>query len=249
MNNIDIAALVLPFGLILARVSSFIVSCPTFVADHVPMTMRAGLSFLLAIILTLVIPPIGVPNSIVIALLIEIGLGLLFGMCVHLVAVALHFAGDLMDTCIGFSFARQIDPINQTESGPLTRLSQLAASISFILVDGHQIVVRQLTQSLILLPPGQAQFDLAWGTFLCNHFDQLLSLGVRLAMPIVLSLMGVQLALALLSRLSPAMNIWGIGFVATSGIGVLLLWFYTPAWLGALTQIWRLQNTWDWGGR
>lgn len=249
MKSIDIAALVLPFGLILARVSSFIMSCPTFVADNVPITLRAGLSFLLAIILTLVTPPIALPKSIVVALLVEVGLGLLFGTCVHLVAVAMHFAGDLMDTCVGFSFARQLDPINQTESGPLTRLTQLATGVSFILIDGHQIVIRQLTQSLVLLPPGKAKFDLAWGNFLCAHFDELLTLGVRLAMPIVLSLMGLQLALALLSRLSPAMNIWGIGFVATSGLGVLLLWFYTPSWIAALTQIWRLENTWDWGGR
>lgn len=248
MKDIDVAALITPFGLVLARVGAFIASCPLFVADNLPTTLKAGLGGMLAVALTLALPRTPMPSSLVLAILGELALGLVFGLCVRLVGLAVHFCGELIDGSVGFSFARTVNPMNNEEAGPLTRVSQLVAALTFVMADGQHTVVRQLARSLVLVPPGSAGYDPNWSTLLSSRFADLLSVGIRLAMPIVLTLMGVQLATALMARLSPQLNLWGVGFLATSGMGLIALWLYTPAFIQSQGILWRMQSTWAWGG-
>lgn len=248
MRTLDVAALIVPFGLVLARVGAFIASCPLFVSETVPASVRTALGLMLAGALTVALPRSALPPSLALAVMGEVALGILFGLCVRVVGLSIHFAGELIDVGVGFSFARQVNPMNNEEAGPLTRLSQLVAALTFVMADGQHTVVRQLAHSLVLVPPGSAAFDANWSTLLSTRFADLLAVGVRLAMPIVLTLMGVQLALALMARLSPSLNIWGVGFLATSGMGLVALWLYTPAWLETMGLMWRMQSTWSWGG-
>lgn len=249
MTSIDVAALVTPFGLILARVGAFIATCPFFVAESIPGMLKAGLGGMLAFTLTLALPRTQLPSSLALAILGELALGLVFGLCVRLVGLSIHFCGELLDSSVGFSFARTVNPMNNEEAGPLTRVSQMVAGLTFVLADGQHTVIRQLARSLVLIPPGSAGYDSGWSALLCSRFGDLLSVGIRLAMPIVLTLMGVQLATALMARLSPALNLWGIGFLATSGMGLIAVWLYTPAFIQSQGMLWRLQSTWAWGGQ
>ena len=245
--NVDLTPLVVTFGLVLARVGSFVGTCPLFVPENVPMTVRAGLSAVLAGVMTATLPQVHAPDAWPQAVGVEVLLGIALASCVRLVAVGIGFAGELIDVHLGFGFARLINPTMGEETTPLMHLSQLLAGLTFLFAGGQHRVVAGLAHSFVLLPPGAGHFSLGWTALLIDRFGQMLQVGLLLALPIVAAMMCVQLGLALLSRLAPQLNVWALGLLGTCGLGLLALYAFFPAFSAAMMQLWRSPDVWALG--
>lgn len=236
-----------PFGLVLARVSAFAATCPLFVPDNVSGAIRAALCAVLSISLFTALPHYSVPENLVLAVLIEVLLGAVFAASVRLVAVAIGFAGELFDINLGYGFARIMNPMLGEEVTPMMHLAQMLGSLTFLLADGQRHVIEGLSMSFRVFPPGAAGFDIDWVSLLIRHLSAIVQAGLLMALPIVLAMMCTQLALALLSRIAPALNIWAIGLLGTCGMGLLALWCFMPAWIEAMGQMWRSPQPWLFG--
>ena len=227
------------FGLILTRVSLFIAACPTFVNDRLLGTLKGILAFLLAASLYASHPVRPTMQQFILGLLVEALLGAAFGMSTRMVTLGIHFAGELIDTNIGFGFARMLDPMISEEAGPTMTLAELLGGLAFFMVGGQRWVIAGLDRSLVLFEPGVASFDAQWVDRLCEHFFELITLGLIMAMPVVLTLVATQAALALLSRVAPQMNVWAVGLLGTCGMGIVALWCFAPGWVLSITSTWQ----------
>lgn len=239
MTSLDPSGFIVGFVLVLTRVAAYVMACPTFVSDRVLSAVRGITIGMLAATLYSAHPVQVAPKQLLVALLVEAMLGSMFGLCTRMVALGVTFAGELMDTNIGFGFARILNPMMPEETGPVMNISQLVGGLMFFVMGGQHLVILGLSRSFDVFPAGHAGFSHGWVTKLCDQFGDLLACGVMLAMPVMLSLMVTQAGLALLSRVSPALNVWATGLMITCAMGMMALWIFTPAWVRAIASVWQ----------
>ena len=165
------------------------------------------------------------------------------GLTVRLSVMSVYFAGELFDLNAGYNFAHQIDPTTHENAGPLQQLCQLAAGLLFFAVGGQQQVIMALARSFERTPPGAVVWHNHVPIALLHQVGFLFAQGLRIAAPILAALIAAQLFLALLSRVAPQLNIWGVGFAIISGVAVLGLLYFTPAWVAHVAAIWQQSGT------
>jgi flagellar biosynthetic protein FliR len=242
MTSLDPTPYVVGFGLVLIRVGAYVTACPVFISERVLAKVRAIVVALLAASLYSAHPVTAVPDQLFIALVVEALLGVAFGLCTRMVVLSIYFAGEMIDTNIGFGFARILNPMMPEETGPVLNLSQMLGGLVFFLVGGQHMVILGLSRSFEIFPAGHAGFRHGWVTKLCDQFGELMACGVMLALPVMLALAATQAGLALLSRVAPQMNVWATGLMLTCAMGMIVLWLFTPAWVHAIASIWQAEG-------
>ena len=114
-------------------------------------------------------------------------------------------------------------------AGPFTRLFSVTIALLFFAVDGHRAVIRGLAASLTTLPPGAVHPGAAWVDLLTSRTGALLADGLRIAGPLLATVLAAQLSFGLLGRVAPQLNLWAIGFLVIVAIGLLSAALFVPS--------------------
>lgn len=220
------------------RLGAMLLVAPIISAAFVPTTIRIMLTVALCAALAMGLEPDGVVDSIAAGptshwgLLIEsataeIGLGITLGLGIALAFAAFSVAGHLLDVQIGFGIGQVFDPVSNTQSPLLTSAFNQLALIGFFLVDGHHALMRGLVYSLNRFPLGHPwALEDAWLPFV-KQVAGLFSLGFALAAPVAFCLLLVDLALGVVARNLPQMNMIALGIPVKIVVGMvaLSLWY------------------------
>jgi flagellar biosynthetic protein FliR len=229
-----------------ARVSGLLLVAPVFSARTVPSMVKAGLVVLLTILLApaahahaataLQVTPAGVIGEVLVGFAIGLGAALLVG--------AAEAAGELMAIQIGLSGAAILDPITQTNVPALGQLMQLVALALLLALDLHLVMLDAVAASARVIPVG-AHVDMAAGLReLVGAGSTLFVLGLRFAAPVVAAVLIANVALAVLSKAAPQLNVLQVAFPIQIAIGLaalaasipLIATFFT-GWTGAYDGI------------
>ncbi|RYF10698.1 MAG: type III secretion protein [Deltaproteobacteria bacterium] len=232
-------ALVVAFLLVSTRIGGFVAACPPFMPETIKGGIRTYATAILSLVLFFSMPQVALPTSPVLAFLLELMLGLTMGLAVRLPMLAVYFAGELIDLNAGYNFSQQINPLTMEQTGPFQQLSQLAGGLLFFAAGGQQLVILGLRQSFERVPAGQVVWHARLATVLVDQFTQVFIQGLRVAAPIMAALIATQMFLALLSRVAPQLNIWGVGFAAIAGVAVMGMMAFAPAWVDHVSRIWQ----------
>ena len=216
------------FLMILARISAAIVALPLFGARGVPAQAKIGLAVLLSLIVLPLqsTPAMLMPSSLlVVASLIgsEVLVGVTIGIAVMLVFRALEMGSTLVGVQMGFGIAAVLDPTSGEQIGTLDQFYRLLVTLVFFAVNGHLLVVQGLLQSFEVVPPGTADLSLIAGERVIPFFAALFVIAVRISLPVVGALLLTDVAMALVGRTVPQMNILIVGFPLKIGVGLLVL--------------------------
>ncbi len=210
------------FLLVFLRMTGLIVIAPLFSNRIFPMQLRIWLGFFLA----LLIFPLAWqsaaaggfarlfahPLSLLLAAGGELALGWLIGWVASVIVLAGEFAGHLIGQEIGLSLAEVFDPVSEQLGTPTTQLFFLISALVFFACGGHHLVVLSLAGSFEAAPPGIFPCGPATGMFLANDLGgDVWALGLRMALPVILALVLVTVALGLLARAVPEMNVFIVG--------------------------------------
>ena len=228
MNLGAAAGLIWPFALVLTRVSGLVVTVPFIGANVVPIRARLALTLALSFALTLATPYVAAPSAPIIALVGELLLGAVAGLVVRVGVGALDLAGEILGLQAGFGFARIADPMLDSPSSIVGETFGLLAGAVFFVIDGHQQVIRALAVSFRNIPAGTVQFEPGWVGLLMDRAATMFGVGLRIAAPVGGTLLATQLGFALLGRVAPQLNLWGLGFVLTIGITLVSLAIFAP---------------------
>src|SRR6202041_2159134 len=209
------------------RISGFVLTAPAASEATVPGQVKIVLILALAFLLA---PLVEVPPSLsifsaagVIAAVLELLVGISIGMVVQLTFEALIFAGQSISLTMGLGFATLVDPQHGAQVPVLGQMFMIFGTLTYLAINGHLMLLGALAQSFHTLPIG-AHFDqgiflsvVLWGA---HVFDT----GLLIALPAVIALVIVNLALGVVTRAAPQLNLFGIGFTITlmSGFFVLL---------------------------
>lgn len=155
----------------------------------------------------------------------EAAIGIAIGVAVAVVLEAFSFAAQLLSLPAGYGYASTVDPNTQADSGILLVLAQLVAGMLFFALGLDREVLKLFALSLDRIPTGAYVFSPGSAETMVHFSAALLSVGVRLALPVVALLVMVDVALALLGRLNAQLQLLSLAFPAKMLAAlVMLVW-------------------------
>jgi flagellar biosynthesis protein FliR len=223
-------------ALVLARTTGFVVSAPIVGHRHVPALVKAGLSAVLAVALVnrAAVAPGALPLGL--ALPLEIAIGLAFGMILALSFTALEVVGRLVSLQMGLSLGSVLGP-NDIEGGTgLDPFFSVLTGLVFLALNLHLALVAVLAHSFQALPIGGGWPD-GLASLGVGAITIAIELGVKLALPLALSLLLVELAVALVSRAIPQINVFMMGLPLKLLVGLMALSAATPELVRGTGQV------------
>ncbi|MBW1800618.1 MAG: flagellar biosynthetic protein FliR [Deltaproteobacteria bacterium] len=217
------------FFWVLVRVSIILFLLPIFGAKGVPILWKAGFSLLISMILTpLVPPPKTFPETapeVLIGVLSEGMMGVLMAFGVKMLFSTVQIAGQFMAFQMGFSMARAMDPVTGAQSTVLSQFLYLFLILIFFSIDGHHYFIQALAHSFYVVPPNGFHLNGSLSTLLVKTSSQMLGIALKIAAPIIIALFLTSLALGIVARTVPQVNILMIGFPIRVAIGLIFFGF------------------------
>jgi flagellar biosynthetic protein FliR len=223
------AGWILTMLLLSARIAALLLMTPLLYAASMPLLVRVlmvlGFSCVIALPFagTSAATPATV-GALVPALLRELVIGATLGLGVLMAFAGFALAGRLVDVQVGFGIAQVFDPTTRTRVPVLSSIFALFAAVFFFLVNGHHALLRGIAYSVERFPVGQPAPLAAAAEPVARGAAALFTLGFALAAPIVLGLLLVDLALGVISRNLPQMNMLVLGVPVKIIAGLLSLW-------------------------
>jgi len=221
--NAWIAGLLWP----LTRILGMLASAPLFGHASVPNQVKLILGVLLALIIAPTVPAIPAVDPMsyagLLILVQEMLVGVAMGFSMRLVFAAIEYAGELASSTMGFSFASFFDPTTQGRSAAISQFLSMVATMAFLAVNAHLVLLAALSESFVSLPISATPLSLAAPLELARLGSRIFSAGLQISLPILAALLITNVALGILTRAAPQLNIFGIGFPITLGVGMLTL--------------------------
>lgn len=237
----DLAAFFVSFDrylLVLVRVSGFLGATPFFGSRSIPNQAKVALALVSAAFLLPLAkaPAAGVrpenPGAYILAVGSELLIGFALGYAVTLTFAAVQIAGQLMDIPIGFSLVNVLDPLLSQQVPVLGQFHYLLFTVMFLAVDGHHQLLRVLGQTFDLVPLGAFRYTPALVELMVRGVSESFLLGFKLSLPVVAALFLTDVALGLVARAVPQMNVFVVGFPAKIAVGLAFVMLILPAYAG-----------------
>lgn len=214
------------FFLILIRVSVVLFMMPLFNSRNLPARLKACLALTVSLIL---LPVVWLDISTFPAdpfyfffFLIQEGMiGFILGLSVRLIFGGIQLAGEIAGFQMGLAMANIVDPQSGMNITVIAEFYYLLALLIFLVIDGHHWFFRALVQSFHLLPPGG--FALTEGLFqhLVHLSGKMFSIALRIVAPVMAILILTKIALGIVSRMVPQVNILISSFPLTISLGLI----------------------------
>ena len=207
------------------RVLAVFTAAPIFSSRAFPLRTRIGLAFLIAYA-----AQGSLPNQAVVsidgpqalgAVVQQVGIGLAIGFTVRLVFAAFELAGQVVGFQMGLGFAAFFDPSTSAQSSAMGRFYANMAALLFIALNGHLLVLMAVLHSFTAFPVDQNFLQALVAMKLQDLGANLFASAFWIALPVIAMLMFANLALGIISRVAPQMNIYAIGFPVTLAVGLI----------------------------
>ena len=225
----------------MTRISAFLLAAPLFSLQAVTVRIRV----LIALALTIMIHPLiewpaidpisAVGLKEIVA---QIFIGVLMGLILQVVQNALVVGGQAISASMGLSMANMVDP-NMGNVPVIAQFLLICSTLIFLGFGGHMLVITALLESFITLPIG-AELDMQSLMVLLIDWSKWLFLGALLvAIPIMVSLLFINLGIGVITRAAPALNIFAVGFPAMIMAGMLIVAMSMPSIGYQIQALWQ----------
>jgi flagellar biosynthetic protein FliR len=158
----------------------------------------------------------------------ELLIGVAMGFAMRIVFAAIEYAGEVASMSMGLGFAVFFDPATSGRSAAVAQFMTLVATMAFLSVNAHLVLLAALAESFVALPISETPFSGNAPLELARWGSKIFASGLQLALPIIAALLVTNVALGILTRAAPQLNIFGIGFPVTLGVGFLTLSLAMP---------------------
>ena len=212
--------------LVLVRVTTMLALMPIFSQAQIPQLVRFGLGLLLAFVIVRIVPPmapLGGLGELTVAILAQAFVGLVFGFVAFLLFTGIQFAGEIIDTQIGFAVVNIINPLTSQNVTVIGEFELALATLLYLAADAHHALIAGIAGSFRLVPlPFAAAPELVAGDVM-RFFAQSLFIVFEIAAPVAIALFLVNVMLGLMARVAPQMNVFVVGFPIQITVGLVML--------------------------
>jgi flagellar biosynthesis protein FliR len=212
------------FALLLVRPGMLVIATPFLGAVSAPTITRVGLTILIALTIA---PIVSVPANLPLAGLAvvvarEVAIGLSLALAIRVLVVGAEFAGHFAGYSIGLSIGSLIDPQTGVRNSVLALLYSNIAILTIFATNTHHRLLTALVDSYTAVPVGLGGLDASLGDQVARMLGMVFVIGVRIAAPLVIVLLIVELALGLAGRVAPALNVMMSGAPIRLAIGLFV---------------------------
>ncbi|MDX1670500.1 MAG: flagellar biosynthetic protein FliR, partial [Limnobacter sp.] len=210
------------------RIGALLATAPLFDAKSVSRRVRIGMAAAIAYLISHSEPTRVDLNEPLLALIAQqILVGASLGFFMRLIFAAMEVAGDFIGLQMGLGFAMFIDPQKSTSSPVIGGFFNIIATLTFLALNGHLMAIDGILKSFEVVPIS-TDFGFLNGQNIFASGSLLFQIALQLSLPVMASVLAVNLALGLLSRAAPQFNIISVGFSITILGGLLILWTSLP---------------------
>jgi len=224
------------FLLIFVRISGIFMMMPIFSSHNIPGRVKAAFALIITYILfplvfnsTAVIPEHFLPFLFLVAG--ELIVGLILGFVSSLIFTAIQMAGQILDMQIGFGIVNMIDPMSGQQAPLIGNFKYILALMTFLGTNGHHVLLSALFASFKLIPVTGVFVNVAVTKFIVDMIGGLFILALKISLPVIVSLLLTDMALGILARTMPQMNIFVVGVPGKIIIGIFVLSMALPFYI------------------
>ncbi|NEV60503.1 flagellar biosynthetic protein FliR [Thiorhodococcus minor] len=229
----DIFAWVSSFIWPFVRISAMLLVAPVFGARNVNVRARLAMGFLLALVVapqlteTPSIDPLSLGGLVV--AIHQVVVGIAMGFVMQMVFSALTQAGESIALSMGLGFASAMDPVGGVQVPMVSQYYMILATLIFLALDGHLILIELLLRSFETLPIAAEGLttDQLWA--IVGFGSTMYAAAVLIALPAVTSLLLVNIAMGVITRAAPQLNIFAVGFPLTLLAGFIIILLTMPS--------------------
>ena len=216
----------------LIRIGAMFTAAPLFSMHSIPARIRLVLSVALTLVVMPVLPTLPAVEMFsfqgIMVTLEQLVIGLASGFIVQMAFAAIVFGGQGIAYSMGLGFASMVDPQNGQQVPVLSQFYVITGTFIFLAVDGHLVLIQMLLDSFATLPIASVGLEspdlwsiIAWSS-------RVFAGGLLLALPVIASLLLVNVSFGVATRAAPQLNIFSVGFPVTLLLGMLLVWITLP---------------------
>ena len=230
-----IAGFVWPF----IRMLALLGVAPVLGHRTVPVRVKVGLAFLFAILLA---PTIQNGSQYAVAsfdglnlLVQQILIGIAMGFTLRLIFAAVELAGEIIGTQMGLNFAGFFDPQTAQQGTPIGAWLGVMMTLVFLALNGHLLVLYALADSFRIIPIAPNSISPDDWRRVVEVGAELFRIGLYASLPVITAMLVCNIALGVLGRIAPQLNVLAVGFSITILVGFSVLLLALPM-MGAFLQ-------------
>ncbi len=238
----------LVFFLVLVRMTGLFIMAPVFAHASVPAQVKAWFAFAVTLVVYPMVSqtPISVPGEVTelaLAIVRELLVGFVVGYVALLLFAAAQYAGELIDTQIGFGMANLVDPSFGAQVTVVGQFHFLVATMVYLAVNGHHFLLGALVRSYDVVPMGRTGLSPDLFDSVVLRFGELFKIALRMSLPAAICLLITEMSLGIAARAVPQMNVLMVGFPLKICVGLAVLVLAMPGFVGYVrVALGRLQE-------
>lgn len=212
--------------MVTARVTGIFSFNPIFSRRGVPNTIKAGASIMLAVVMTAAggfdyTMPAGL-LPFVFDLVKELLVGAILGFFVNLLLQVFSMAGEVTDMQLGLSMAKSYDP-TFGNAGLSTQYYSYWFMLYFFAVGGHKSYIELFAISYESIPMGYTSFNINILYVLVRFFQAVMTLGLKLAMPVIAASLISEFCVGVLMKAVPTIHVFVLNIQIKMLVGFIVL--------------------------
>ncbi|MBR1444379.1 MAG: flagellar biosynthetic protein FliR [Firmicutes bacterium] len=229
LNNLDI------FAVIILRMIGFFSIAPVVGGRNIPAMIKIALSVMISVIVfnTGIVKEIEYYDSVLgygILLFKEFFVGFTMGFVVFFFFNTAYLAGLMTDQQIGLSMAAVFDPVNQMQVPITGNIYYYMLTTIMIVTGGHRMLISSLFYSYRAIPVGGAVFvgNESLYNVMMKFFNSFFLVGASMALPIIGVLLVIDVALGIMVKTAPRLNVFVVGMPIKVMVGLISIWIIIP---------------------
>ena len=214
------------FLVLISRIGGLLAALPVFSGRTIPVKVKLGLVLTLSLMLAPSIPMPTVsmdPMILVGGMLSEMAIGVTIGLAVRLMFGALEVAGELLGIQMGFGAVHLFDPTTSHQTPMIAQFFTMLASLIFLSLNAHLFAMATIIHSYEAIPAFGAHLSSHLGEEILLLSQRMFTIGMKLAAPVLITILLINVLMALLGRAVPQVQVFVLSFPITIAGGLLVL--------------------------
>ena len=234
----------LVFVLVLVRISGIVTTAPVLGSSTIPVQVKIVLILVLALIIQPFIEfPRVFPDQTsehLILIASELLIGLVMGLVARFMFAAIEFAGTVVGFQMGLSMANMFDPMSEQQISMIARFETAMATLIFLVMDLHLVIVQAIVRSYSLLPPGGVSVNSNLTQGILSLSASVFTIGLQIGAPLIVALFLANMIIGLLARTVPQIQVFVVGFPLTLLLGFIFIMFGVPFFVRAVRRMFEM---------
>ncbi|MDD2897284.1 MAG: flagellar biosynthetic protein FliR [Desulfuromonadaceae bacterium] len=216
------------FMLVLSRVAGIFAALPVFGGRRLPLRIKAVTVLMITLVcfptLSVTLPELPTDAfSLALLAFSEVMVGLTLAFITQIIFAAVEFSGQIIGMQMGLTISSILDPSQGTQTQIMSVVQTLFATLLFLSLNIHHLFIRAIMDSFKVIPLGGWHLNGELIHFLVMRTADIFIIGIRLAAPVMVALLLTTVALGIMARAFPQMNIFMISMPLNIGLGLTIM--------------------------